>query len=268
VERLALRFGPQGAFAVLREPCGHDEEAIEAATTAQAIALLDRLLVAAAPGQGTAPRAGELCAADRDLLLGALYRTLYGDEVESTVRCRGCDQPFDLEFSLTALTEDLRPASAAPARREDGTYLLPDRRRCRLPPGDDELAVADLPAERAPLELQRRCMVAGGEGKEAGSAADDPAPVVEAMRAAAPIVDLEVDATCPECRLTQPVHFDLQRYLLSRLLGERRQRTHEIHRIARAYGWPRREILDLPRSTRQLHVELIDRDGGARWRTT
>ncbi len=259
---VALRFGSRGGFAALREPCGHDEEAIDGTTTACALALLDRLLVA----RPTAVRAGELCAADRDLLLGAVYRGIYGDLVESSVLCRACDQPFDLDFSLSELAGSLLPERDAPAerdqpvRRDDGTLALADRRCFRLPTGDDELAVAELPPERAANELLRRCMVEG-------SAADDPAPVIEAMRSAAPIMDLDVDATCFECGNEQPVHFDLQRYLLARLLGEQRQRTHQVHRLARAYGWSRREILDLPRSTRQLHVELIERDGGARWRT-
>lgn len=256
--RLAIEYGSPHGWVSLREIRGGDEEMVEATDSANAVALLDRLLVAEAGAVVGPGQARDLAVPDRDRLLAALYVRSFGMRVESTVRCQFCEQPFDLDFALDEVLESLRAGPAAAARRDEaGFFRLADGRRFRLPCGADEDAVVGLPAADRESTLLRRCVVDG-------SPEADPEALALAMREAAPLLDLVVEAQCPECQRPQSARFDLQHYLLARILDERRLRTWEFHRLARAYGWSRAEILGLSRSQRRLHVELIERDTALR----
>ncbi len=253
--KLSLDYGPTPGWVSLRELRGADEEMVEAPDSLNAIALLDRLLLEE-PGAALGPgRAADLAVPDRDRLLAALYVRSFGLQVESTVRCRSCQRPFDLDFSLQDLLQTVRDGSR-PASTDDGLFALPDGRRFRLPTGVDEQAVALLPVEAQEAALLGRCLVDSG--------AVDADALALGLRQAAPLLDLDVDARCPECGEAQTVRFDLQHYLLARILEERRLRAWEFHRLARTYGWSRTEILEVPRSRRRLHVDLIERDAAVR----
>lgn len=245
MERYRLELA-RDKLAVLRELSGDDEESVGGTDTDAAIRLLDRLLVDA-PG-AVAPRsAARLTSAERDRLMAALYRRTWGDRVETTVTCRSCRQHFDVDFALGQLLASLEPDPGRAVPEGDGWYRL-DGRRFRIPTGEDELRCAG--------EAQLLACCVEGDG--------DPAEILEAMRALAPIVDLELDARCPECEATQSVHFDLQAFVLGTLRAERGRRALEIHRLATAYGWTLSEIMALARSQRQRFVTLIDREGLAR----
>jgi hypothetical protein len=256
VRRIAVEHGSRPGWAFLRELCGDDEESVGATNSEAAIALLDRLLVDQAGAVVGPGGASELTIADRDRLLADALLAEIGTRIDSTVRCAACDQPFDIDFDLAALLGSLRrDAVDAPATRESGAvYRLNDGRRFRLPCGVDERAVSALEPEAAARALLRRCVV-DEHGK------DDTAVLSEAMRVVAPLVDVEVGATCAECGHEQTVRFDLQHYFLSAIVDGRRQRAREVHQIAMAYRWSLAEILSLPRARRRLHVELIEREG-------
>jgi hypothetical protein len=134
-----------------------------------------------------------------------------------------------------------------------GVFLLPDGRRFRLPTGEDEYAVWHLPPGEAEKSLLARCIVEGDPTEETEV-------VQAAMWEAAPLLDLELEARCPECGEVQPIHFDLQSHLLSALLSERQQLTREVHRLATTYRWSRPDILALARSQRRALVALIEAD--------
>jgi hypothetical protein len=257
VQRLTLEYGCAPGWVFLRELRGDDEESVTGTDSRSAIELLERLLVAAPGAVLAGPRAAELAVADRDLLLAAVYRAAFGARVSSTVACHSCPERFDVDFSLDDLLASMRPAAFGIAREADGVFRMADGRRFRLPTGVDETAAAALPEERRERELLQRCLIpAGGD--------NDLESLSEAMQKAGPLLDLETEARCPECGTAQPVRFDMQHYVLSRIRGEARARAFDVHRLARAYGWPLSEILELPRSRRRLYVDLIEREPVAR----
>ncbi len=310
LDRVRLRWVPgggaaAGSQAALRELTGADELALMGSSTSDAIALLDRLLEAE-PGSSLGPgEALNLCAADRDRLLAAVYARTYGPLVQSSLPCRACGRPFDLEFSLPDLVSELDERSQMATgitADPDGVYRLPDGRAFRLPTGRDELAVeaqlTSLSPERAEERLLERCLVgydladAGADrageavagrlvtlapaartaaqasgGGTAVPAAGTARTVQEAMEMVAPVIDLDLDARCPECNADQPVHFDLQSYLLESLLDGRRRLLGEVYRLAVTLYWSRDEILGLARHERLAYLELIaaDAEGSPRW---
>lgn len=237
----------------LRDLTGYDERAIEHAGSAAAVDLIGRL------AQGVAADfALRLSASARDHLLVRIYSSLYGDRVETTLNCAACGKPFDLSLLLPELTRgaEAGPVLASPAG--DGTYVMPDGVRFRLPTGADELRVRNLPAERAVHELLKSCVSDGSDGY-------DPCAVQDAMEQVAPIFDVDINTTCPECGAGARVRFDLQEYLLRSLMQERRRLWRETHVLATAYGWGLNDILGLTRSDRRTLVALIE--AGAARRT-
>jgi hypothetical protein len=231
-ERVALRHYAAAGGAVnsiaLRELRGRDELAVDGVDTRAALALLDRLIGRDGPG------AASLCAADRDALLAGLHRRLWGDRILTTLRCRECGERFDLSFTLSDVQAHLestrRPAHISP------------------PTGEQELRAAREGARAGVAALARELGVHEPDIEEAAAG----------FEAAAPILDLEITAHCAECQAPQEAHFDLQSFLLQRLLGERESLLAEVHLIAASYGWSLREIVSMPRATRRTLVGMLE----------
>jgi hypothetical protein len=146
---------------------------------------------------------------------------------------------------------------AAIERLPDQTFRTPGGVRFRLPTGDDELAVRGLTPPAAEREMLRRCIL------------ETSAPVVEesvqeAMEQVSPILDLSLDALCPECGAAQKVHFDLQLYLLQSLVQGRKQLWLDAHTLASAYHWSPNQILGLARADRRLLVSILEAEAARR----
>ena len=261
-DQVVLQFAPNGRWAALRDLCGADESAVEGTGTPAAIALVNRLL-AAAPGTGVGPgMAASLTASDRDRILAAVYTRAFGAQVQSTVVCGECGESFDLDFRLDQLAGSLSEQTGHPPLHpgEDGLFTLDKGVRFRLPTGEDECSVIGMTMDEGIIELAKRCIVGG-----------DTAPHVEmcqqSMEEVAPIIDLDLDAVCPNCDAAQSLHFDLQHYLLQKLMAGRRQLAAEVHSLANAYGWGLNEILQLSRSQRRIYAELVAARDSARRRS-
>jgi len=245
----------------LRELNGFDEQSIRGVDTVTAIGLLNRLLVNAPGYSAEELKAARLTASQRDRLLAAVYERTFGPRIDSTMRCRICGELFDLSFTIENLLAALSASASSSSAelRPDGTFRLPNGVRFRLPTGEDEMAIAGLSPVDAESALLGRCLIEPENSVNLEA-------VQKAMEEVAPILDLDLDAQCPECGGKQSVHFDVQYYLLRALEQERKQMAREVHRLAIAYGWSLNEILGLFRSQRRAFVELIDADISAQRR--
>ena len=241
-------------WAVLREPSGFDEERVAGRSTFEAIQLIDRLLCHE-PGAAVLPGgAAQLTVGERDALLAAVWRMAWGATISGTLTCAACAQPFDFDFYLDALVDEVR-AGAGDLPVEDGVYTLPGGCRFRMPTGDDELALAGqtLAGEAAERALLERCMVEGDvvlDGPE----------VAAAMERVGADIDVDLDAACSECGHHHDVRFQIQDYVLGAINSDWGGLVEDLHRLALAYRWSLTEILSLPRSRRRALVALLDGD--------
>lgn len=253
--RGTCRIIPGYGLLRLRELAGFDEQMVTDTHTATAIELLDRLASPVAGSDGAPWTAAALTASDRDRLLAQVYADNYGRKVQSTARCGHCASLFDLEFDIHKLMRVLdAPAPVMAQPLADGTFRHHSGIRFRLPTGEDEIAVTNHAAAEAAHALLQRCLV-----EDPGTLSEEAlAAVEEAMEEVGPVLDLDLDAKCPECGKQQPVHFSVQFYLLRAIEQGWKQAAREVHLLARAYGWSLPEILDLPRSQRRTLVELIE----------
>ena len=252
MRRVPLTCIQPPGYAYLRELRGDDEEAVEDVDTWTAIALVDRLLVDA-PGAAVRPgEARRLCAADRDRILAAIYVREVGAQVQATPTCPACEKTFDVDFRLDELTFAIAPTYEGVVRRDDGKFQLEDGTCFRVPSGEDELVSSA--ASEPSAALLARCVESGNL---------DIDRLGELLERLAPVIDVAIDATCAECGHEHAVRFDVQSFLLGRILAERALRASEVHRIARSYGWSLGEILGMPRSRRRSYVELVEREARA-----
>jgi hypothetical protein len=242
-ERVALRHAAaQPQLARLREPRGGDELALAGVHTGSAVQLLDRLLDAPPCS------AGELSASDRDGLLAALHRSLWGDRIASSLECAACDAMYDLSFELSSLQRQL--AQQQELARVDAPRVIEDARgeRFQLPKASDEEAAAQLGVAAGCAQLL--ASITGGRQAAANA-------VGARLEALAPLIDVELDTRCPECGHVALARFDIQTFVLQRLLDEREGVLGEVHALAGGYGWSLSEILSLPRSLRRSLVQRL-----------
>jgi hypothetical protein len=191
----------------------------------------------------------QLTVFERDRLLALIYSRSYGERIDSTLKCTACSKPFDISFSLQDLACHSAPAAVSAVG--DGSFRMQGGVRFRLPTGEDEVSVQHLSGPEALRELLRRCVMEA-------PAELDVAAVQDAMEAVAPVLDIDINTTCPECGVAARVRFDLQSYLLQSIAQDRRRLWRETHVLATSYKWSLQEILGLPREDRRTLVSLIE----------
>lgn len=244
------RESPRNVY--LRELSGYDE-----LYDASATELIDRLLMAR---PGVAARAGEarkLTLTESDRVLAAIFRSLYGDEVECHVCCAACGSTYASSFTLadlwgavtatTPVDETLLEELEGPDAR--GVYRLKGS-KFRLPTGEDLAEVASLDQEDMVAALRARCVLE----KDAGHTEET---LDRVMALAGPTLDTDLDGMCPECGGEQLVPFRMDEFLFAALQRERALLTREVHELARAYRWSRREILEMSRRERRQYTVLV-----------
>ena len=227
-------------LAQLREPRGDDELATVGVDTRSAVSLLDRLLdLPPCPAHA-------LSASDRDRLLATLHRALWGDRIVASLECPGCDAPFDLSFELSSIQRQLS-TGAEPVRVDAPRSLeTADGKLYLLPSSQEEDEAAQLGID------------AGGARLRSSICAQELPPessLDERLEVLAPIIDVELAATCAECGRVAHLRFDVQSFVLQRLLDEREGLLDEVHVLANSYHWPLSEILALPRGVRRSLVQ-------------
>lgn len=223
-------------FVKLREPTGHDELALSGIDSDAAAAFLDRLIE---PALAT----GDLAASDRDMLLAMLHRGLWGDRIVSTLDCAACETPYDIDFNLSTLQASLA------AVREPTVAI-----------GSREIADGDGQRYLLPTAVEETAAAIAGDGESLAAAIAPRIPFATLnlrLEALAPIIDVDLDASCAECGHRSAVRFDIQTFTLQRLLDERESLLAEVHAIASAYGWSLEEILTLPRVTRRQFADRL-----------
>ncbi|MCG8327027.1 MAG: hypothetical protein MI974_05040 [Chitinophagales bacterium] len=250
---IGLHYVPEISRIYLRDLCGVDELDVRSSKSEDAIRLINRLLVKNVNGQLANARL--LPVAERDFLLAGIYQRIFGDRIESTVRCQKCNEPFDIDFNLSELVNHLWDGKTTFVDRllSDGSFQMKDGFHFRLPTGEDEYAVMNLSPENAKAALLKKCLYAD-------PTADSLMKLEEMMDKVAPLVETNLNGVCPECNTSQEIFFSIQHFLLNALLNEKKQTLREIHRIAMSYKWSHSEIINLPRTVRKTYVSFIEKE--------
>lgn len=158
----------------------------------------------------------------------------HGSMRDVTVACPECGERMDLAIDLTAFAADWR----------DDRVPVPGHGVVLRLPRPDDLADPDA--------LPERLVVEGKPPKDDWFADAD-----EALGAADPLGDLELQATCPECAVPISHPFSVEPFLMGEMAGELGRLVDEIHVLAMAYHWSETEIVALPPARRALYLDRI-----------
>jgi hypothetical protein len=194
---------------------------------------------------------------DREFLILKLRQMTKGSKLHITLRCTSDACGKDMEISLAL---DSIPIEERAVEGRIFTHKLDGANRIefRLPTGEDQEELAGRADHAAAVsELLTRCTVAVPPALTYAEAA----PLVEdAIERAAPRVDLEVEARCPECGHVLTTALDVAWLALSDLAGDPGDIWHDVHVLAWNYHWPESEILALTPKARRRYIDLITQE--------
>lgn len=222
---------------------------------------LDRaltILAAAEPGQGRHDLA-RLPVGRRDALLLAVHERAFGRRLAARAACPACAEQVEIGLD----TRDLL-ASWPDGDPDEPLLVAGDgyEVRCRPP---DSFDLAAIVGERDVVEARRRllsrCVVsamrAGEEVPPDALPETIVAAVAERIAAHDPLAVIELALACPACGREWRMLFDIGAVLWSRIEAAARRLLHQVHALARAYGWSETEILALGPVRRQAYLEFI-----------
>lgn len=213
------------------------------------------LLCAAFPD--TAPEElARLPVGTRDALLLAVREGTFGPRVVGLVRCPACGERVELAFEVA----DIRVTPESPPPQALEVVRAGYAVRFRLPDSRDLASLPGLDADRARQRLLGRCVLEANREGDAVSVAELPGEVVlavaEAMAQADPQARVELATACPACRHAwQPV-FDIGEFFWREVDAWAQRTLHEVHVLARAYGWSEERILAMSPWKRQRYLEM------------
>ena len=210
------------------------------------------LLAAACPGKTR----GELATYSlgrRDACLLELQELTFPGDLDAFAECPRCATPLEYTLPVADLrTRTGPPADTSPILEIEGFSLelrpidstdLASVRRCRS-------------VEEARRTLARRCVIGGSGPDELHDAAL--AAVAARLAEADPGADLRIDLRCPSCGESWQVVFDIATYLWAEIQAMAKRLLHEVHALARAYGWRERRH---PGDERRASAHLSRDDG-------
>ena len=193
----------------------------------------------------------------RDAALLSLRERTFGRHVRGLAGCPRCGARVELSFSV----DDIRVPEPPEAQGHVTVALEGYSLVARLPTAGDlaDLEGDDLDALRG--ALLARCVLSVSERGSERSLAEIPPALLDAlagrMVGADPQAEVLLDLRCPACGHSWQAPFDIGAYLWRELEAWAERTLHEVHLLARAYGWSEAAILALSPWRRARYLELI-----------
>ncbi|MFI5793141.1 hypothetical protein [Streptomyces sp. NPDC051677] len=208
--------------------------------------------VAAPAGQDVA----DLPLSAVNALLLELRCGAFGDALPCTADCPACGDSLDVTVAAAELGPFTAGAIADPGGHVPATATLTTYGMTvtyRALTGRDVRAV-DPMAPRARRSLLRRCVVHVSPPVE-----ELPDEVLEDVARRLPELDPGADTVlvlnCPQCEHRWEAALDIGDHLWVEVSGYARKLLHEVHSLARAYGWSEADVLSVSPARRQFYLE-------------
>ncbi|AQS66298.1 hypothetical protein [Streptomyces pactum] len=223
-------------------------------STPTARALLIASMTMASRGE---PDVADLPLSSVNTLLLDLRCGAFGDVLPCTTDCPACGDGLD----VTVAAEELRPAAAggrtgeaaavpATATLTTGGFTI----SYRALTGRDVRAV-DPTAPGARRTLVRRCVLSVSPPVD-----DLPDDVLDALAPRLAELDPGADTVltldCPQCEHRWEAALDIADHVWADVSGYARRVLHDVHALARAYGWSEADVLSVSPARRRFYLEV------------
>jgi hypothetical protein len=217
------------------------------------------LLEAACPDLSDEALAG-LSIGRRDGLLLSLRESTFGSRLVAVAGCPDCGEQLELAFEAT----DIRHSGGAVDSDEFSTVTADGYElRFRLPNSRDLMIAGEAGDVASAREgLLQRCLLSARRDEVDCEIDRLPEHAIDALEQEMLRVDgqanVQVELECPACQLAFTEGFDILAFFWSELDAWAQRTLVEVHRLASAYGWREREILELSPSRRGLYLGLVN----------
>jgi hypothetical protein len=205
--------------------------------------------------------AREMVVGDREYVVMRLREMTWGSTVNAILRCpaEDCSKPMDVTLSLRELVVEPHPVMSRYFRMRLSSE--PSREiEFRLPTGADQEALVGIEDERRAISaLLARCTTLDESEVDALSETAR-CEIEEQIEKRAPQADIELEATCPECRRLCHGQAGWPAYCLSDMVSQSAMLEHDIHCLAWHYHWSESEVLSMTRVKRRRYVALIEEE--------
>jgi|WetSurMetagenome_2_1015567.scaffolds.fasta_scaffold98774_3 hypothetical protein len=216
------------------------------------------ILVAAFP-EMSPDAIAELSIGSRDACLLVVRERLFGSRLINNAVCPHCAGRIEWEQEVSDIVvETAVSPTAHQFSLEKDNYRL-----CfRLPNSVDMAGLEGNgnPAAVALKLLLKRCILSA---EHAGAFCDIeqlPESVIQALNQRIeeldPQAEVRINLTCPVCSHRWEIFFDIASFLWSEINEWAERQLQTVHKLARAYGWTEREILNLSPVRRQLYLGM------------
>lgn len=213
-----------------------------------------RALLLAETGAPPGEEVADLTLAELNALLLDLREGSFGAALPCAADCPNCDEPLEVTVTTDELRAPGRQNMPGPSR--DPATLRAEGYEVKYRPltGRDLLAV-DPASPEARRVLLSRCVLDSDPGV-------DPLPETVLERIAQRLADLDPGAdtvlplACPYCRHAWAAALDVADYLWAEVEGYARRLLHEVHTLARVYGWSESEVLAVSPARRRFYLEV------------
>jgi len=202
----------------------------------------------------------------RDLYLLELRRLTFGSQIKGQVNCPICCQRLELDFDTEDLPDSMNQLPdlemMKPLNPENSFRMDDYEVNFHLPTSMDLSVVSKLldPISQRQKLLEACVLSVQCDGKVL-TAGDLPtevtAAVIEQMSQEQGIGNLTLPITCPDCSAVWEVIFDIGAYFWGEITAWSIRLLHEVHLLARAYGWNETDILAMSARRRQQYLDLI-----------
>lgn len=193
---------------------------------------------------------------DRDRVLWILRQQLFGSTVQSLSVCPTCGHSWEIECDLSQAFE----AESTTDIRLD--YISQDRLlTLRLPNSADLLQIAqggEAESNATRRGLLQACLIHPEDAEAIQKLSDGQVDELSGRMADAdPNSNLALGLECDRCQTAWQLPFDIVSFLWAEVDRVCRRLMVEVHRLAVAYGWQEREILNLTPWRRHLYLEMV-----------
>lgn len=249
-----------GTDVSVRAPCSADELLVLESELAPALVVLELARRALSRADGSALDVDALPASEIGALALAIRRSWIGDLLTTDGRCPepGCGERVDVSFRVGEYTDHFRPTLPTGVEQAaDGWYRISGADVAFRVPTVADL-VAALEGADGAASLTATCV------RPAELTEDQWARVDSALEEISPHLDGTVGGECPHCGTVLQLHFDPCTYVTAELRDVFGGLYHQVHLLARAYGWTEADILDMGRARRLRYAWLVSEEQAAR----
>lgn len=218
------------------------------------------LLVAVFPDE-QAESLAILTIGQRDRRLLQLRASLFGQQLLTTALCPRCNECIEWQSSIAdyLIPDDKENKTKIENEFKTHNYFF----RFRLPNSLDLAAVIECKnTQTARQLLLSRCLLHIEHSGSSCRVDQLPEPIIEKLNqqieALDPQAEIRINLSCPECSHQWDVLFDIASFLWTEINDWAEHMLQTVHKLAKAYGWSEREVLNLSPVRRELYLGMVE----------